>query len=136
MMVSKHPLNQRKVEWGTRRRAHEEPDWGAFIVRFGLNNSMLRQMWYGPPRKDVSAGMAKGRYSNRMLTSKGKKSDTTYFVGVGGGFEINATQHVHLRFTTDYMHAALYDGFLRNARNDFRFSIGPSFNFGRNVANR
>ena len=47
------------------RRAHEEPDWGAFLARFGLNNSMLRQMWYGPPRKDVSAGVAKGRYDLR-----------------------------------------------------------------------
>jgi AcrR family transcriptional regulator len=47
------------------RRAHEESDWGAFIVRFGLNNSMMRQMWYGQPRKDVSAGIAKGRYNLR-----------------------------------------------------------------------
>ena len=47
------------------RRAHEESDWGAFIVRFGLNNSILRQMWYGPPRKDVTAGIAKGRYDLR-----------------------------------------------------------------------
>ncbi len=44
------------------RRAHEEPDWGAFIVRFGLNNSALREMLSGPPRKDVSAGVASGRY--------------------------------------------------------------------------
>lgn len=47
------------------RRAHEEPDWGAFIVRFGLNNALLRQIWYGPPRKDLSAEIAKGRYSLR-----------------------------------------------------------------------
>ena len=47
------------------RRANEESDWGAFIVRFGLNNSMLRQMWFGPPRKDVSAGMEKGRFNLR-----------------------------------------------------------------------
>jgi AcrR family transcriptional regulator len=47
------------------RRAHEEPDWGAFIVRFGMNNTMLQQMWYGPPRKDVSAGIATGRYKLR-----------------------------------------------------------------------
>ncbi len=47
------------------RRAHEEPDWGAFIVRFTMNNSALRQLWYGPPRKDVSAGIASGRYKLR-----------------------------------------------------------------------
>jgi AcrR family transcriptional regulator len=44
------------------RRAHEEPEWGAFVVRFGMNNSLLRQLWYGQPRKDISAGIAKRRY--------------------------------------------------------------------------
>jgi len=44
------------------RRAHEEPEWGAFIVRFGMNNSLLRQLWYGQPRRDISAGIAKCRY--------------------------------------------------------------------------
>ena len=47
------------------RRAQEEPDWGAFVTHFGLNNSALRQMWYGPPRKDVSAGIESGRFHLR-----------------------------------------------------------------------
>jgi len=47
------------------RRAHREPDWGAFMVRFAMSNSALRQMWLGPPRKDVIAGIASGRYKLR-----------------------------------------------------------------------
>jgi len=44
------------------RRAYEDPDWGAFILRFTMNNSAMRQMWLGPPRKDVARGIASGRY--------------------------------------------------------------------------
>ena len=47
------------------RRAHDEPDWGAFIVRFGLNDETLRQMWLGTPRKDLALGIASGRYKLR-----------------------------------------------------------------------
>jgi len=44
------------------RRAYEEPDWGAFIVRFGMNDESLRQMWHGQPRKDIAHGIAAGDY--------------------------------------------------------------------------
>lgn len=47
------------------RRAHREPDWGAFMARFAMSNSALRQMWLGPPRKDVVAGIASRRYKLR-----------------------------------------------------------------------
>lgn len=47
------------------RRAHRERDWGAFMLRYALSNSALRQMWLGPPRKDVAAGIASGRYKLR-----------------------------------------------------------------------
>ncbi|WP_285961783.1 TetR/AcrR family transcriptional regulator [Pseudomonas tohonis] len=48
------------------RRTHEEPHWGAFINRFALNNSSLREMWYGPPTMDVLNGLSVGRYSFRQ----------------------------------------------------------------------
>jgi len=47
------------------RRAHREPEWGAFILRFAMSNPAIRQMWLGPPRKDVAAGIASGRYKLR-----------------------------------------------------------------------
>lgn len=48
------------------RRSHEEPHWGAFITRFALNNSSLREMWYGPPTADVLNGLTSRRYSFRQ----------------------------------------------------------------------
>jgi AcrR family transcriptional regulator len=47
------------------RRAYEEPDWGAFMMRFAINDDCLRQMWNGHPRKDIAAGITKGRYKLR-----------------------------------------------------------------------
>ena len=47
------------------RRAHEEPHWGSFLVRYAASNSTLQQMWSGPPMHDVLSGLDSGRYSFR-----------------------------------------------------------------------
>ena len=44
------------------RRAHEEPQWGRFVVGFGLANAGLQQLWSGPPTADVLLGIERGRY--------------------------------------------------------------------------
>lgn len=47
------------------RRAHDEPHWGRFIVRFAMTTAALRQMWEGYPLRDLAAGLDGGRYSFR-----------------------------------------------------------------------
>ncbi|MCP1647936.1 TetR/AcrR family transcriptional regulator [Pseudomonas sp. GD04087] len=47
------------------RRAHEEPHWGAFLVRYSATSVSLQKMWDGPPVRDVLDGLAKHRYSFR-----------------------------------------------------------------------
>lgn len=64
-----------------------------------------------------------------------KPADTTYFYGVGGGMDFNATKHVHLRADIEFVHVFLYSDLLNTARNSVRLSVGPSFNFGKNVRN-
>jgi AcrR family transcriptional regulator len=44
------------------RRAHDEPHWGRFIVRFAFSNAALQGMWNGQPARDLEAGCASGRY--------------------------------------------------------------------------
>jgi AcrR family transcriptional regulator len=44
------------------RRAHEEPHWGRFIVRFAFTTSTMRSLLSGPPRRDLREGLARGRY--------------------------------------------------------------------------
>ena len=67
------------------------------------------------------------------LVPSGHKRDTTYFYGVGGGFDINASRHVGLRVGVDFVHTFLFEGFLAESRNSVRISVGPTFRFGRNV---
>lgn len=58
----------RRLSTGTRmfvRRAHEEPHWGRFIVRFGANDETLRKMMDEPPAIDIARGMTSGRFSIR-----------------------------------------------------------------------
>lgn len=44
------------------RRTHEEPNWGRFIVRFSLSDSVLGQMLGEPPSVDAARGIETGRY--------------------------------------------------------------------------
>lgn len=67
------------------------------------------------------------------LAPSGNKTDTTVFYGVGGGFDVNASKHVALRVTVDYVHCFLFQDLLKDARNTVRISVGPTFRFGKNV---
>ncbi len=70
-----------------------------------------------------------------QLTPTGKKTDWTYFYGFGGGFEVNVTNHFALRFQADYARDQMFNDILK-AGNTIRFSCGPAFQFGKNVAGR
>jgi hypothetical protein len=63
-----------------------------------------------------------------------KPNDTTYFYGLGGGADYNVTKHFHLRADVEFVHVFLYSDLLASARNSVRLSIGPAFNFGKNVS--
>lgn len=53
------------------RRAHEEPQWGSFVVRYAASNKTLQELWSGPPVHDVLCGVAQSRYTfpQQQLTS-------------------------------------------------------------------
>jgi len=44
------------------RRAHDEPEWGRFVSRFGYGVVALREIWAGQPLDDLRAGLECGRY--------------------------------------------------------------------------
>jgi hypothetical protein len=72
----------------------------------------------------------------QQLAPSGKKTDWTPFYGVGGGMEFNVGKHLSLRFTTDLVRDHLFNDLLKDARNTIRFSMGPSFHLGQNIAVR
>ena len=68
-----------------------------------------------------------------QLAPSGKKTDTTWFLGVGGGFDILLSHHFAIRTQVDVVHDHLFDDLLKDGRWTVRFSVGPAFNFGRNI---
>ena len=67
------------------------------------------------------------------LAPSGKKSDWTGFYGFGGGYDLNTNGHIGLRMQTDIVYFHVFNDLLKDGRWDFRWSIGPTFHFGRNV---
>jgi hypothetical protein len=67
------------------------------------------------------------------LVPGGKRPDTTYFYGVGGGAQFAISKHFGLRMTADFVRLHLFSNLLADSRNSLRIGIGPSFNFGKNV---
>jgi AcrR family transcriptional regulator len=47
------------------RRAHEEPQWGRFLIRFGPTSPTLREVIRGAPMIDLKMGVELGRFSVR-----------------------------------------------------------------------
>ena len=50
------------------RYAYENPTIGRFAVRFGMSEESLRAVMTGPPMRDISAGVAAGRYDIGLLS--------------------------------------------------------------------
>jgi len=69
-----------------------------------------------------------------QLAPSGHKSDTVIFYGFGGGVDFNFSRHVGLRVQADFVHDHLFSDLLQNGRNTVRVSVGPCFNFGKNIA--
>lgn len=44
------------------RRAHDEPDWGHFIMSFGVSASQIHPLWTGQPIQDLYDGITQGRF--------------------------------------------------------------------------
>ena len=59
------------------------------------------------------------------------QTDTQWFVGMGGGFDINFSKHVALRYTTDWVNTHLFSDLLVPRQNYWRLSAGPTFRWGR-----
>jgi hypothetical protein len=79
------------------------------------------------PRDPIAAGVVS------QLVPSGKKSDTVPFIGFGGGFDIILSKHFAVRTQADLVYDHLFNDILKDGRFTTRFSIGPAFNFGRNI---
>jgi hypothetical protein len=69
-----------------------------------------------------------------QLAPSGQKTDWTGFYGFGGGVDFLFSKHVALRVQADLVYDHLFSDLLKDGRLTTRFSIGPCFNFGKNIA--
>jgi hypothetical protein len=67
------------------------------------------------------------------LAPAGYKLDYVGFYGVGGGGEFALSQHVSIRAQMDVVYNHPFNDILANGRWTFRYSVGPSFHFGKNT---
>lgn len=58
------------------------------------------------------------------------QSDTTWFIGLGGGIDLNLSRHVGLRFTADWINTHLFSNLLTDRQNYARFTVGPTWRWG------
>lgn len=59
------------------------------------------------------------------------QTDTTWFIGLGGGFDLNLSRHVGLRFTADWVNTHLFSNLLTDRQNYARFTVGPTWRWGQ-----
>ena len=87
----------------------------------------IREAATQQPRDPIAAEIA------MQLAPTGKKTDIAPFIGFGGGYDILFTKHFALRTQADLEYDHLFNDLLRDGRFTVRFSIGPAFNFGKNI---
>ena len=66
----------------------------------------------------------------RVPLPKAKQTDTQLFYGWGGGFDLNVTRPVGVRFAADWVNTHLFSNLLVNRQNYVRLSVGPTFRWG------
>ena len=59
------------------------------------------------------------------------QTDTQLFFGLGGGFDLNVSRRIGLRFATDWVNTHLFNNLLTNRQNYVRFAVGPAFRWGK-----
>jgi len=70
------------------------------------------------------------------LAPTGNKTDWTAFYGFGGGADFLLYKHIGLRVQADLVYDHLFSDILENGRLTTRFSVGPCFNFGKNIVKK
>jgi hypothetical protein len=58
------------------------------------------------------------------------QTDTEFFFGFGGGFDVNVSRKVGVRFAADWVNTHLFSNLLVPRQNYIRFSLGPTWRWG------
>jgi hypothetical protein len=107
-------FNYRGFKWFT---LFVHPDLGAMYQSVQVH-----------PQDPIITGIVTGLLGKSMKTT-----EWVPFYGIGGGIDINASKHVGIRLTSDWVYTQLFDNLLKNPQYTWRMSASPTFRFGKNV---
>lgn len=102
--------------------------WSSITLYLRPSFGAVHEVATPRPGDPIAAGVI------AQLLPSGKKQDWTPFYGFGGGADLNFSAHFGIRVQADFVHDHLFNDLLKDGRNTVRFSVGPAFQFGRNVA--
>lgn len=98
------------------------------FVRPSLGALRERAVPYKNPADAFESGVV------ASLAPAGFKLDWTGFYGVGGGGEVAVSKHFGIRGQMDFVYNHPFNDIIADGRWTYRYSVGPSFHFGRNMA--
>jgi hypothetical protein len=58
------------------------------------------------------------------------QSCTTWFIGLGGGVDLNVSKRMGIRITADWINTHLFSNLLTDRQNYMRFTVGPVWRWG------
>lgn len=93
----------------------------------------IREAATPKPADPIAAQVVAGFGQLGLLPPGGTKTDWQGFYGVGYGFDILFSKHFGWRTQSDLVWDHLFNDILKDGRWTVRFSVGPCFNFGRNI---
>jgi hypothetical protein len=70
----------------------------------------------------------------QQLAPAGYKTDWTGFYGVGGGVDLKVNHWLGVRGQMDAVYNHPFNDILADGRWTFRYSVGPSIHFGRDIS--
>ena len=91
------------------------------------NFGAIREVATPKPRDPIASAIV------QQLAPAGKKRDWQGTYGFGGGVDLLFSKHVAFRVQADFVYDHLFNDILKDGRHTVRFSVGPCFNFGRNI---
>jgi len=94
---------------------------------------IIKELATAQPVGALATGVVGALEQQGLLAPSGQKSDWTPFYGFGYGIDFLVGHHFGLRVQSDLVHDHLFDDLLKDGRWTTRFSVGPLFNFGKNI---
>lgn len=85
------------------------------------------------PTDPIASQIVTGFRLLSLVPASGTKTDWQGFYGVGFGFDVLFSKHFGWRTQSDVVWDHLFNDILKDGRWTVRFSVGPCFNFGRNI---